>query len=323
MNNRIVRIIVAVLVLGCLLPGVKVRAATASSKAGAVTTAGGSLNVRAAASANSGVVASLRKGSYITLLSRSGTWWKVEYGKGQYGYCHADYITIVQGTPATVSTLSGPLNVRNGAGTSYARVASLGKGETVLRLTTANGWSRILYHGTKTGYVSAQYLSAEQTPSGYSTVSLNVPGFKQMDSRWAQVKIGTSGKTMAQIGCATTAIAMMESYRTGSIIYPDAMSRKLTYTASGNVYWPANLATVTDSGNYLTAIYSRLKEGKPVLFGGKNAYSSQHWVVITGFTGGGLSPANFTIHDPGSHSRTTLQQFLNAYPNFYKFFYHK
>ena len=196
MNNRIVRIMVAVLVLGCLLPGVKVRAATASSKAGAVTTAGGSLNVRAAASANSGVVASLRKGSYITLLSRSGTWWKVEYGKGQYGYCHADYITIVQGTPATVSTLSGPLNVRNGAGTSYARVASLGKGETVLRLTTANGWSRILYHGTKTGYVSAQYLSAEQTPSGYSAVSLNVPGFKQMDSRWAQVKIGTSGKRL-------------------------------------------------------------------------------------------------------------------------------
>ena len=39
--------------------------------------------------------------------------------------------------------------------------------------------------------------------------------------------IGSSGKTIAQIGCATTGIAMLESYRTGSNIYPDAMSRKI------------------------------------------------------------------------------------------------
>lgn len=313
-------ILAAALTVGTLLP-LQTQAATASSKAGAVTTSGSRLNVRASASTGASVVATLNKGSYITLISKSGSWWKVEYGKGLYGYCHADYITIVEGTPVTVATQSGNLNVRSGAGTSYSKIASLSKGETVIRLRTSGGWSRILYHGTKTGYVSAQYLSGGT--SGSSAVKLSVPSFKQTDSRWANVKIGASGKTMAQIGCATTAIAMMESYRTGTTIYPNAMAQKLSYTASGSVYWPSHYVTVTSSAGYLNGIYNQLKQGKPVLFGAKNVYGSQHWVVITGFTGGqSITAGRFTIQDPGSNSRTNLQQFLNLYPNFYKYFYY-
>ena len=300
----------------------KAKAATMDAKVGAVTTASGNLNVRSSASVNSRIVSTLRKGSYITLISKSGSWWKVEYGKNLYGYCHADYITIVEGIPATVVTRSGSLNARSGAGTNYAVQAQLAKGETVLRLTEKNGWARVLYHGTKTGYVSSKYLSAGSTSSSYSAVSLRVPNYKQTDSRWASVKIGTSGKTMSQIGCATTAIAMMESYRTGTTIYPDAMSKKLSYTSSGSVYWPSHFVAVTNSAGYLNGIYQQLKQGKPVLLGMKNSYGGQHWVVVTGFTGGSLSPANFTINDPGSNTRTTLQQFLNAYHIFYKYFYY-
>lgn len=305
------------LLLGGLILPVRTEAATLSSKAGAVTTKSGALNVRASASTGASVVAILRKGSYITLLSKTGAWWRVEYGKNQYGYCHGDYITVVEGTPVTVATQSGPLNVRSDAGTSYAKVASLAKGETVIRLTLSGGWSRILYHGIKTGYVSAQYLS------GSDAISLQVPSFKQTDSRWANVTLGTSGKTMAKIGCATTAIAMMESYHTGTVIYPNAMAKKLRYTSSGSVYWPENFVTETGSSDYLSRVYQLLKQGKPVLLGAKNAYGSQHWVVITGFTGGSLTAANFAIHDPGSNTRVNLQQFLNVYPNFYKYFYYQ
>lgn len=320
MKKRISFLLAAVALLSVLLRPIPAAAATSSSKAGAVTTASTYLNVRSGASTTSSVVATLKKGSYITLISKSGSWWKVEYGKGRYGYCHADYITIVQGSPVTVVTQTGPLNIRSGPGTSYAKTASLTRGETVLLLTTSGGWSRILYHGTKTGYVSAQYLST--AAGGYSAVSLSVPSFKQTDSRWANVKLGTSGKTISQIGCATTAIAMMESYRTGTTIYPNAMAQKLSYTSSGSVYWPSHYTTVTSSTGYLGAIYQHLKQGRPVLFGARNSAFGQHWVVITGFTGGSLAPASFTIHDPGSNTRTTLQQFLNAYPNFYKYFHY-
>lgn len=291
-------------------------AATLESKAGAVTTSGGKLNVRAQASSSSPVVATLNKGNYITLISKSGSWWKVEYGAGKYGYCHSDYITIVQGTPVTVT--AGALNVRSGPGTSHSRTATVYNGEAVILLTTSNGWSRILYHGTKTGYVSAQYLS-----NYYAPVSLWVQNFKQMDARWADTIIGTSGKTMAQIGCATTAIAMLESHRVGRAITPDEMSRNLTYTPSGNVYWPSHFGTVSNGVNLLGGIYTRLQQGKPILFGASNAYGKQHWVVITGFAGGSsLTASAFTIRDPGSNSRTNLQQFLNEYPTFYKYFFY-
>ncbi len=319
MKRTVVFILSILLLLSVLVLPVRTEAATLTSKAGAVTTKAGALNVRTSASTSAAVVASVRKGSYITLLSRAGAWWRVEYGNGQYGYCHADYITIVEGTPVTVATQSGPLNVRSGAGTSYAKVASLAKGQTVIRLSTAGGWSRILYHGIKTGYVSAQYLSG--AASGNGAVTLGVPSFKQTDSRWANVTLGSSGKTMAKIGCATTAIAMMESYRTGATIYPDAMAKRLRYTSTGSVYWPDHFVPVTNSDGYLSGIYGLLKQGKPVLLGAKNAYGSQHWVVVTGFGGGSLTAANFTIQDPGSNSRVNLQQFLNVYPNFYKYFY--
>jgi murein DD-endopeptidase MepM/ murein hydrolase activator NlpD len=49
--------------------------------------------------------------------------------------------------------------VRTGAGTSYAIAAQLSNKTWVVVLSTSNGWSRILYNGTKTGYVSAKYLS--------------------------------------------------------------------------------------------------------------------------------------------------------------------
>lgn len=316
-GDPIKKILFSIFFLLLLAPSAN--AATLNSRAGAVTTASGSLNVRASASSSASIVAKLPKGSHITLMERSGDWWRVEYASGRYGYCSSAYITPIQGSAATVSTSSGQLNVRSGAGTNHAKVASLPKGHVVIRLTTADGWSRILYNGTQTGYVSAQYLSGSE---GYSAVSLNVPSFKQNDSRWANVTIGASGRPMSQIGCATTAIAMLESYRQGKTIRPDTMAAQLRYTPSGSVYWPSHYSVVTSSSGYLSKLHTLLQQGKPILLGATNQYGSQHWVVVRGFTGGSLTAANFTIHDPGSSSRTTLQQFLNLYPNFYKYFYY-
>ncbi len=319
MSKKLISFILSLVLVICLF-SFEALAADSGSKAGAVTTASGSLNVRQRASSASAVISALPKGSYITLISKSGNWWRVEYADGQYGYCHADYITVVEGVPATVNISYGSLNVRSGAGTNYSRTGSLYKGETVILLSSSGSWSRILYDGTKTGYVSSAYLKASAT-GGYSAISLNVPSYKQTDPRWANTYIGSSGKTMAQIGCATTAIAMMESYRTGTVTYPNAMAKKLRYTSSGSVYWPEHYTVVTSSSGYLDVIYKKLSEGKPVLFGAKNKWGGQHWVVITGFTGGALTAENFTINDPGSSLRTTLQSFLNSYPTFYKFFY--
>ena len=316
-------ILSAALAAGIATAPVKAQAATADSKAGAVTLSSGNLNVRSGRSTSSAPVAQLADGSYITLISRSGEWWQVEYADGKYGYCHSDYITPIEGSPAVVNISYGTLNVRSGAGTGYAKKASLHDGETVLKLSSSGGWSRILYHGTKIGWVSSQYLGSAASYSAYPALSLSVPTYRQWDSRWSGIKIGNGGGTMGSIGCVTTSIAMLESYRHGKTLTPADMAWKLSYTPSGSVYWPSDYTVTTSSSNYLGRIYELLRQGKPVLFGAKKASGGQHWVIITGYTGGSsLTASGFTINDPGSSSRTNLQQFLNAYPYFYKYFHY-
>ena len=304
------------------LAGTPVQAADSAAAAGVVATVSSGLNVRSAASASASVLTSLAKGTTVELISKSGSWWKIRYGSGSYGYCSAAYINEVEGSfSATVATLWGRLNVRSSPSSSASIQTTLAKGTSVTVLSQSNGWSRILYNG-KTGYVSSAYLSAsgnsssgEESASG--AVSLAIPSYKQTDSRWSSVKIGSYGQTIGQIGCTTTALAMTESYRLGQTVYPDAMSRRLTYTAGGALYWPSNYQQSTSGGD-LSLILSLLRQGTPVIYGAKTSYGGQHWVVVTGYNGKGLSAENFTINDPGSSTRINLQQFLNAYPIFHK-----
>ena len=323
MKKTLSIILTLIITLSMIVIPIQSYGATLTSQAGVVSVSSGKLNVRKSASTGSVVLTTLQKGSYVTLISTSGNWYYVEYADGRYGYCHKDYIKLDSGKTATVKTNSTSLNVRSGAGTNYAVKDTIPKGEIVIILSTSNGWSKILYNGTKTGYVSSSYLSTGTTSVNYSKITLKVPSYKQTDSRWANVKIGSSGKTIAQIGCVTTGIAMMESYRTGTTIYPDAMSKKLSYSSSGNVYWPSHFKAVTSSSGYLNKIYEKLKEGKPVLFGAKKSSGTQHWVVITGYNGGStLTASGFIINDPATSRRTNLQQLLNEYPTFYKYFYY-
>ena len=327
-KRKILKSIVALTLTLCMtvsafaLSKASVNAATSSSTAGTVSVSSGNLNVRSTASSSGTILTTLSKGSYITLISKSGSWWKVEYASGKYGYCSASYISQVSSSKAVcVNTSGGTLNVRTGPSTSYAVKTRLSNGKVVIKLSDHGSFSRILYNGTSTGYVSNSYLKSCSS-SGNSAISLSVVDYKQTDSRWSGVTLGSSGKTIGAIGCTTTALAMLESYRTGTSITPSSMSKKLTYSSSGSLYWPSNYTFVTSSTDYLYTIYGLLKQGKPVILGCKKSNGSQHWVVVTGFTGGSVSASNFTINDPGSKSRTTLSQFLSLYPNFYKIAYY-
>lgn len=319
MIKRLTALIAACVAALCMA-GTPALAAQDTPAAGIVATVSSGLNVRSSASASAPVLTSLPKGSAVTLISQSGSWWKVRYGANSYGYSSAAYIKTVDGSySAVVSTASGRLNVRSGPGSSYSVLVSLPKGTAVAVLSQANGWSRILYNGVKTGYVSSAYLSASGGSAAF--VSLAVPSYKQTDSRWASVQIGSSGKTIGQIGCTTTALAMTESYRLGTSVNPAEMSRRLSYSSGGALYWPSNYRLVSESSGALSTVLSLLRQGAPVIYGAKTSSGQQHWVVVTGYNGLGLSAENFTILDPGSASRTTLRQFLNAYPVFHRLAY--
>lgn len=313
------RCICAVICVAIVMSVFSISASASASfpKAGRVTTNSGDLNVRSSAGGN--VVYSLPRGSYVNLMSNNNGWYKVEYSAGKYGYSSADYITPVSSSySATVKTNSGKLYVRKSAGGTI--INSLASGTRVSVISESGGWSRIVYYGTNTGYVSSKYLSTES----YTAVSLKVNNYKQTDSRWAKTRLGSSGYTIGDIGCTTTALAMTESYRTGTTIYPDAMSRKLSYSSSGMLYWPDNYSGTTDFNNYMQTIYNLLRQGKPVIIGAKKANGNQHWVVVTGIYGvNTLTPAAFKINDPGSSTRSNLGHFFSDYPYLHKIVWYK
>lgn len=312
-------------------------AAYIPASAGTVKTAGGALNIRSSPSTSSTVVGSLKNGSLISLVEKSGSFYKVLYSSGQIGYCHADYISIVtESRPAYVSTQSTALNVRSGPSTSYPIIGSLTKGSHIIVLSAQNGFCKILYAGTKTGYASASYITAgnanmlagtgsssENYIAGSGKVSLSVPDYKQYDGRWASVKLGASSKTILQAGCLTTSIAMERSFYYGKTITPAAVASSERYTSGGSIYWPSEYGFIYD-GSYLVQIKELLSQGKPVIIGAKTKAGSQHWVIVTGYTpNGSITADDFTINDPGSDTRTTLSSYFSAYPIFYKAAYRR
>lgn len=299
--------------------------ASALNSAGKVQTEGGRLNIRSSPAGT--VIGSIKNGSWLTLKGKSGSWYLAEYENGKEAYVSESYIKAYpKSVDSTVKLKSGRLNVRTGAGSSYAVKDSLYNGERVVVVKSNDTWCGIVYRGNKTGYVAKAYLekTKQETEQGYKAINLDVPSFKQTDSRWKNYPIGTTGGTIGTIGCTTTALAMTESFHKGYTIIPPEMAKQLSYSASGSLYWPSTYNVVNASSDYLEEIYSVLKSGKPVVFGMKKTNGSQHWVTVYGYKGGNsLTASSFLVNDPGSNTRLTLDSVLSVYPDAYRIVYRK
>ncbi len=305
-------IALTVLLLSCL-PVVPARAAELPA-AGKVVTNGYHLNVREKATTSSSVLAKLEDQSWITLLNKKENWWYVRYGADGFGYCYGDYIQPKANTTHAVLTGTANVNVYRRNNTEYELKKTLPAGSAITVLGKNETWSTILFHGTRKGYVRNEFIRT----GSVAPVSLNVTRYAQNDPRWKTVRIGTGGGTIGSIGCTTTCLAMNETYLTGKTVTPSAMAEKLTYTAGGSLYWPSNYNVALSDSDTLLRVAQLLKSGRPVVFGAKKPSGTQHWVVVTGCDGTGVSPACFTINDPATAARKTLAQYLALYPKLYK-----
>ena len=302
------------MIMLCTLPP-QAGAATETSAAGKVSASGKHLNVREKATTSSSIIAKLEDQSWITLLEKSGNWWRVRYDTNSYGYCYDAYITPRSTSfHAVLNAQTATVNIYRGEGTSYEIKKALPNGSAVAVLNKGKTWSCILFGGTRKGYVQTEKLRE----CAVAPVTLPVARYSQVDTRWKNVPIGNKGGTIGSIGCTTTCLAMVETYTTGQTVTPAMMARRLTYSAGGSLYWPSDYNVRLSDSNILQQVYQLLKQGKPVVFGAKKANGTQHWVVVSGCDGSGISPAAFTIKDPATASRKTLAQYLAVYPQFYK-----
>lgn len=152
------------------------------------------LNVRSKATTSSSVIGSLSKNMVVEIIGTSGDWYQIKTtlnGKSVTGYVFAEYIDLTDeettdssnGSSETTTDNKGKtgtvnayaLNVRKGAGTSYAVISSLKEGTSVTIQGTSGDWYQIkaTVNGSSiTGYVSAQYItigSSSNSDSGSDT----------------------------------------------------------------------------------------------------------------------------------------------------------
>lgn len=233
-------------------------------------------------------------------------------------------------TPSEYVISKGQATTYKYAGSSsYGYVA---KGDRVYKVGTSGNYILVIYDAKsgnrsyKIGYVSNNDYSniikgsttQKNTTNSKGSVKLNVPLYKQTDSRWKNIYIGN--KTIGQIGCTTTAIAMVYSYNSGTTVYPNNAKSKLKYSNNDLIWSSISNVGLTSktyncniSQDMLSTIYSKLKAGRPVIIGATTSSgSSQHWVVITGYNGStsSFSTSGFTVNDPGTQNAATLSAFM-------------
>ena len=133
------------------------------------------------------------------------------------------------------------------------------------------------------------------------TLSCSYASYKQCDSAWGKVHLGTSSNTICNSGCAMTSVAM----------YLQSIGNKLTplqlneYLISNGGYASKDLLIwgsvdtqfgVTFEGKNTSPSVSDIQKGLANCQGLiANVRGGSHWVLITGFVSG----TTFSVHDPG------------------------
>ncbi len=176
-----------------------------------------SVNLRSEANTSSSILAELKNGTKITVVSSSIGWCKVTYS-GKTGYIKQDYVSTTgsasnntsasTGTAAVVKC-SSTVNFRSAASTSSTILGELKNGTAVTVLSTSNGWSKVSYAG-KTGYISADYLVTASSGTAISpsntAASVSISAKRQSVLNYAAQFLGVpyvyGGSTPSGFDCS-------------------------------------------------------------------------------------------------------------------------
>lgn len=192
---------------------------------------GGSLKVRSGPGTSYSIAGYVAHRESISVISRGETWSKITVARtGKTGYIKTKYIfgyttgvtvppTATDSTPAVTMptqydaasvmtrTAFGVVNVRKGAGTNYASVTRLGRGEKLAVTGKLGDWYKVQTAAGKVGYIRADYVSFGLSTKTTGAVNFRTgPGtgysiireLKQntsvtvhsVDGRWAKVTYG-------------------------------------------------------------------------------------------------------------------------------------
>lgn len=176
-----------------------------------------SVNLRSEANTSSSILAELKNGTAVTVVSTANGWCKVTCS-GKTGYIKQDYVsttgsasnnTSASTGSAAVVKCSSTVNFRSSASTSSTILGELKNGTAITVLSTSNGWSKVSYAG-KTGYISADYLVTASSGTAISpsntAASVSISAKRQSVLNYAAQFLGVpyvyGGSTPSGFDCS-------------------------------------------------------------------------------------------------------------------------
>jgi N-acetylmuramoyl-L-alanine amidase len=128
------------------------------------TVTGDILNVRVTPATNGTILGKLTKGMTVTVLSKQGNWYEIQF-KNQQAWVSSEFVstnstdapgTSTDGIIGTVTASS--LSVRESYSLNAKVVASVSKGQSFAILKEVNNWVKIEYKTGKYGWVASWYI---------------------------------------------------------------------------------------------------------------------------------------------------------------------
>ncbi len=121
--------------------------------------ANGKVNLRASASTSSARIGSCTKGTWLRVISQSGSWYKVTTPNGVTGWMYSDYVFISAAAKGTIGIVdvNSSLTLRKSASSSSRSLGKYPDGTPCILLSESGDWYHVTVDG-KAGYFDADYV---------------------------------------------------------------------------------------------------------------------------------------------------------------------
>jgi len=154
-TKRLVGLVAVVSLLMTIFTGIVVSASSGTVNADQV-------NFRAKPSTSSRIIKTMNKGAKITLISKTGNWYKTKI-RGKVGYIYSTFVKKTVVKLKTASVVVSVANVRKSNNTKSKILTKIKNGDKVTILSSKGDWYKIKTKSKKTGYVVKSFLRVNST----------------------------------------------------------------------------------------------------------------------------------------------------------------
>ena len=171
------------------------------------------LNVRSSANLSSSIIGSLKNGSSVSILGKTGSWYKIKYGS-KVAYVSSNYISSSNNSNSSsdnnsststgrgtvkLSSTSSSLNLRENPSLSSKILGGLSHGSSIDILGKTGSWYKIKY-GSKIGYVSSQFITTSNSSnSSGSSVTSQRFGTVYLSNKYSTLNVRKNAGTNSSV----------------------------------------------------------------------------------------------------------------------------